>query len=339
MAESEVHPASVFLREMTGSYPKAARQADMFRNDPPMAWPAWCFLPRTAVTAIVTNGRDLDQASQTYAEVGMGILLHTALCWRPGQDIARFDPELYQALVETPLSDEIPEELLYRLPSWCMYVELQNEEFHGFFVHLEFDPVEVRSELRLLFLPHGTGLPMPIIMHLGHNSIQAGIASFLAESRRRANESRTFTQILNRIESSPDYSLHNEKVDRLIRLALSLTLYLCSAEPEYGPQADGSRQPGMPSPKKVKGGWRIFPQDRPKIWEIGKETGIKIRAARAGQGGGSGTRRPHIRRAHWHTYWTGKKKFAEGETPVPQTPQAKWLPPIAVAMQEDMNDD
>jgi hypothetical protein len=32
--------------------------------------------------------------------------------------------------------------------------------------------------------------------------------------------------------------------------------------------------------------------------------------------------RPHIRRAHWHSFWAGKK----GE----QTIRLKWLPPIAV---------
>ena len=39
--------------------------------------------------------------------------------------------------------------------------------------------------------------------------------------------------------------------------------------------------------------------------------------------------RPHIRRAHWHSFWVGKR----GE----QTLSLRWLPPIAVNTEEAGN--
>ncbi len=45
--------------------------------------------------------------------------------------------------------------------------------------------------------------------------------------------------------------------------------------------------------------------------------------ARPGGSGEGRTMRPHVRRAHWHTFLTGPRS---GE----QTPILKWLPPIPI---------
>ena len=44
-----------------------------------------------------------------------------------------------------------------------------------------------------------------------------------------------------------------------------------------------------------------------------------------GQPGGHASPRPHIRRAHWHSYWVGQKSQPEARSVV-----LKWLPPIPV---------
>ncbi|MGC6378155.1 hypothetical protein ACNO7L_10190 [Bisgaard Taxon 45] len=41
------------------------------------------------------------------------------------------------------------------------------------------------------------------------------------------------------------------------------------------------------------------------------------------------TRRPHIRRAHWHGYWTGKR-----DEPENRKFDLKWLPPFAVGLKD-----
>ena len=47
--------------------------------------------------------------------------------------------------------------------------------------------------------------------------------------------------------------------------------------------------------------------------------------------------RPHLRRAHWQVYWTGRKKWKEGVMPLPQVPVLKWKAPVPVAMANEEN--
>jgi hypothetical protein len=76
----------------------------------------------------------------------------------------------------------------------------------------------------------------------------------------------------------------------------------------------------------VKGGLRLFPADKPTTWDIGMRIGAALRAAtqRAESepaGGTHASPRPHIRRAHWHSYRVGPGR---AETIL------RWLAPIAV---------
>jgi hypothetical protein len=52
-------------------------------------------------------------------------MILAALCaWRMGKGVYRFDPDLLQELWETPVTGEIPGEILLHLPEWCVYLEL-----------------------------------------------------------------------------------------------------------------------------------------------------------------------------------------------------------------------
>lgn len=341
-------PPLLLLRRVMRAFPRAGRQCDLLRAarlepDSGITWPDWCFLPMSAATAIVTQGRDLDFQRVSLAEAGWLYMLSPVLAWRVSQDIVRFDADVYSALTATPLADDAPDILFRQLPAWCMYIELEDDVYHGFFVHLEFDARTQEEELRLLFLPHDPdGIPMPHIIHLGYGSIKEGHAAFLRQSRHNFKDYPDAQEAFAKLEADlastdKDVVAALSKTEKLVTDALSLTLYLCSTAPEWSGTA--GECPSKPSAKKVKGGWRLFPPDQPRIWNVGTETGIKIRAARAAHSGGErqGTR-PHIRRAHWHTYWTGRRVWKEGENPIPQSPKINWLAPIAVALKEDDNE-
>lgn len=63
---------------------------------------------------------------------------------------------------------------------------------------------------------------------------------------------------------------------------------------------------------------------------IGEKTGAMLRKARREAFEHEPTGRtvaPHIRRAHWHGFWTGPRK---GPQAVNQKFVLKWLPPIFV---------
>ena len=64
--------------------------------------------------------------------------------WRVTQGIYRFDPDLYLAIIETSVDGDLPHDVLYRMPEWCVYVETPGMlwlgvQLHGFFAHLESD--------------------------------------------------------------------------------------------------------------------------------------------------------------------------------------------------------
>ena len=113
---------------------------------------------------------------------------------------------------------------------------------------------------------------------------------------------------------------------------ISIILYLCSETAEYRGGTTIAR-PTHPSPKKTKDGWRLYPPDHPKFWSIGERLGQAIREARAAAPGDHGERRgprPHVRRAHWHSFWRGPRV-----DPVARKIVLKWLPPLAVAMVDE----
>lgn len=98
--------------------------------------------------------------------------------WRVTQGVYRFHPELFKAVWETSLEGELPVDLFFRLPEWCVYVETPGEKFYGislsgFFAHLEYDMNDGRRELRLLV---DTGAVLQgIPLHLSGRTIQGAI--------------------------------------------------------------------------------------------------------------------------------------------------------------------
>ena len=66
-------------------------------------------------------------------------------------------------------------------------------------------------------------------------------------------------------------------------------------------------------------------------WDVGVRLGAALRRAyQAAQTGGTDTHagpRAHIRRAHWHGFWSGPR---EGERRF----DLRWLPPIPVNVED-----
>lgn len=108
---------------------------------------------------------------------------------------------------------------------------------------------------------------------------------------------------------------------------LSCLLYLCADDAEI----DGNGRPGNPTPVRTRRhGVRMFPADGPKAWDVGVRIGAALRSAglhaNGPEGANPGTAgrsspRPHIRRAHWHTFLAGQGRCER---------RIRWLPPIPV---------
>ena len=280
-------------------------------------WSKWCYLPLAGWIAIASRGCDVSQITLDHTQAAA---LYAAIGpWRIGRGIYRFDETLFQELVSTPMEGTIPCDVLFRLPEWCIYIETKPLGFPGFFVHLEEDVKTGDRELRLLCLTDT--VPMPLIVHLGDFT--------LAEGVRRSVE----TAERNMRAKGMDYSAENAALDaasimKKTELILPLILYVCSANAEI---RQVERE--IPPLRKKSKGILEKVSMIPTTWEVGYRIGAAIRSGRSNeetservesQYPGSGTpKRPHVRRAHWHGYWTGprdgKRLFS-----------LQWLPPIPV---------
>ncbi|MCL2716131.1 MAG: type VI secretion system tip protein VgrG, partial [Alphaproteobacteria bacterium] len=108
----------------------------------------------------------------------------------------------------------------------------------------------------------------------------------------------------------------------------SLIIFLCT----HAAEINGGRHPGNPVAKKTRRGVKMFAPDRPTVWDVGTRLGAALRAAYAqadaGDGGETGRGvRPHIRRAHWHT-------FLSGPVDRDRRREVRWLPPIPVKVED-----
>lgn len=279
--------------------------------------PNWCFLPIPGWSAALGKKEPVDIQDASF-------MVTSAICaglgaWRPTQGVYRFDPELYKVLIDTPMDRDIPIEVLHRLPAWCVYVETpglvyqetgRKKDIQGAWIHLDWGHNTGQTKFRVVM--HADDIIIPIGCPLS-GTIEKSITNAVHESALALGD-------------------HGVPIDGLreginclrdvLAPLLSLALYLCSEEADI-PAAARS---GYPAPKRTKDGPRNFPADQARVWTVGERIGAVLRQAQRQQEsdreGLPGTgKRPHIRRAHWHTYWAGKKRSEQ---------RIKWLPPIAV---------
>ena len=308
-------------------YPNAWLRVDQLRADRGThglpSWPEWCFLPLAGAYAMISEDAGIDRLPfELAADVSR---LGALAAWRVTQGIYRFDPAVYDAVRHTTLDRDIPCAVLYRLPEWCVYIETPSIEWsgqplHGAWAHLEWDVATGRTELRLL-TDSDLGL-LPIVLHLGSWTIAEAMERALAESTRNAHAAGgSLADLATRMGPQSELVKHMLPV---LQPLVALLLYLCSQNAEIG---DGTHRPGNPLHKLVRGLPRTFQALRPTTWDVGVRMGAALRRAYHAEQMGQATHagpRPHVRRAHWHGFWSGPRAGADRRFDL------RWLPPIAV---------
>ncbi len=140
------------VNQLKRRYRNAWTQADALRREQRHTWPDWCYVP-------IRHWRDMAQAVGPNHEPPVDAIIDAGRlaalgAWRVTQGIYRFDPNLYAALINTPLTGDLPHELLYRLPRWCVYIEtpglsVASQPIIGYYAHLN-QQENGRTDLRLL---------------------------------------------------------------------------------------------------------------------------------------------------------------------------------------------
>lgn len=318
------------LEDIGKKFPLAWKLTHSFRSGRGKGlplWPEWCYLPLAASAAIVTQNTS---SHQEMLDAAVNISRLGALAaWRMTKGIYRFDPDVLEDLKDTTLVDEIPNEIFFRLPEWCVYCETpgmtwMNMQLFGMWVHLEWDVNTERHELRFLLDTNDDGL-IPVILHLGHWTLSEGIKRATNEAKKHGPG--IFDQIGRQF---------NEISTNEIQPLVSMILYLCSQSSEINSKTGGSEGPGNPVEKAVKGGPRLFPKDKISTWNVGVRMGVALRTSKRQRentmGESASAHRTHIRRAHWHMFRFGPMKDQSG-TQIPTTQRQynlKWLHPILV---------
>lgn len=307
------------------TFPELWREVDAARarkGDDLPDWADHVFLPLAAWYAITCNLFDVEVLSDDMVTT-MGILACIG-AWRPTQDIVRFDPDVYVSLSKTGIDGNLPVDVLKRLPAWCLYIETpgliyDERVWEGFFVFLESDANTGHDELRIIFSSQECAY-YPCILHIGPWTLQ-----------HACKLSNDFSTTLLYERGKKIDGKHPICVDLGLQTALNCILYVCSygLNDQEGWGSSGSI--AYPRPRRVKSGWRLFPPDQPQLRILGQIYGEQIRQSIKDSEGGArphASPRPHVRRAHWHGYWTGPhaatRKF-----------DLRWLPPIPVAMRDE----
>lgn len=299
-------------------YPEADRLSQVFlgmKQTGEHDWPDWCYLPVAASYTIVSGETEKQGVPLANAACDIGNLA-AILAWRPTKGVYRFDEDLLKSLWDVELDKDIPVDVLFNLPEWCCYIDLETFPpamemgLSGFFVYLESDANTGGREVRLTFAGDHDGDPgiMTLPFHIDQE-----------------------TRICDMLQSYVDFSsphlpdefkaLKNKQVPHKEAVGVygryfSLILYLCSSDRDIIQTSKPRKVKQTKNPKKQK-------RKLPVEYRVGSAIGGAIRRARGShQGNGTGSSKaPHIRRAHYHTYWTGEDR---------ENPVVKFIAPVPV---------
>ena len=315
LIEQAVQSMRTRMRRVEEVFPDVWRKLDEMRsknNRGGLRWPSWCLCPVSASVAICTHTNSMDMASE----------LAALYAWRCGQGIYRIDEDLAEALTRTDLGEKIPPGVVFRLPEWAPYIVTTiGGEQVGILAHLEFDVIAERCELRLIVDDlNGTAGDL-FVLHLAGETLNDAVDSFFttaADNARAAGRELTIPA-----EARGEYRAQLETF-------LPFVLYLCSDNPDILGTND-TALPTPATPTKTKRGERLFPPATPQLWDVGWRVGSVLHAhnqptRHSTTGEGTGVR-PHLRRAHWHTYWTGEGSRTDRTR---RQARLRWVAPVLV---------
>jgi len=321
------------LIEANKRYPHAWKLIDKYIQQYHNNWPQWCFIPTEAIFS--STPIPLDEIEISF----MNLPILSA--WRATQGVYRFDPDVIEPLWDSSIKGNIPTDVLFRMPEWCVYVETGKRDLgngiimHGFFACLDLAmdlPSEKSEWLNIL-----------LDLELGRNGRDA-LSFYSFPLKISAGVSLTIEELISIYMDDKgnaffprDPTLWKEPInkafaqnfcDNILPRIFSLLIYLCSENAEYRGTADNTTPSKYPAPTKTKNGPRFFPPSKPAVWDTAWRIGASIRSYRekstaSNENELGRVKRPHIRRAHWHSYWTGS---LESERSI----LIKWLPPIPV---------
>ena len=319
--KNEVVPPLVLVQTFTNKYPGVWDRIDLLREktlqgEIDARWDFdLCYCPISVAMGALSSFGPLQQISGPAGAVA------ACAAWRRMKMIYRFDTDLANELIAMADDIVIPVEAFRSLPAPAVYIQFEEPNgeiplpggkstmLDGFLVHIEDDINTHEKELRINYLTVAGDPVYAVIIHL----IPGGTISDGIEKAVQVSLDN-----LHRTSLSPamkELSIRSIRESKGIAMqAAQLVLYIC---------ADNAEIKGNDTQAKIyRKSDRITDRYRElRKWDVGVKTGTILRAARkrdqeestdpvlSETPGKNYTRihkaRPHVRRAHWHHYWTG----------------------------------
>lgn len=329
------------VRNLTNQVPDIWERVEKIRDEKKTNWAEWCYFPMKEGVTMAYGLCGQDQIMSSY----YGQQICALAPWRVSKELFIMDPQLEEELCKQE-NLSVPAECLMRLPYQCFYIQFQSETlkhfgYDGVFVHLN-DELSRGHELRLLFTGNGgvtTGFPISLTAKTVTESFQK-LISLSYENINRV-ESKEVAQFLSdRVRKVVEASTED-----LLQKTLQLVLYLCAENAELVPEPSGTGREETPARPLKDVVTRKDRYSDVRKWDVGVRIGTAIRKYRSDvktenpassieevepkERTGHASPRPHMRRGHWHHFWTGARKDTERKLVL------RWIPPTFIGKDVD----
>lgn len=318
---------SLWEQMLPSCYGELSRMANA-KKEGVVGWPDFCMLPINAAYTYLANAVDDEMAAPMMASE-----LTACWMWRQNKVMYAFDAtlsEMLKAQAEDVQGTEIlPSELLMHLPYPIMYIKAPSAfpGLDGFFFWLDYDVNNGNTELRLQWLSDDMQTSVARVLHLlpGEN-LQACIYDTM----------KTSAENVGTIPAFP--------ADDMLRAAqpiigaLQFVLYLLSENSDVKENVQVRREAMALKKNKSRVNIKV---EKPfvRTYDVGVRIGAEFRKykraeADTSQGatGRASSPSPHMRRGHWHHYWTGP---LDGDRKL----ILKWTAPVFVGGAQNGNSD
>lgn len=286
-------PPFIAIKNLKKEYPNAFKYADMIHQDMCKWDPSFCYINISAAQACISGGETLKPHQYSDAQ-----LLAALSTWRRDKNVYTFDLSLINELTENFKDLVIPVEILRQLPENALYIDTQewNSDFCGFMVYWDDDHITHKKELRFLYLDeHGKPVYNSYIHLLDNGTVHDGLENgkqMMLENMRNQQPSISFYDV-SKVLKSIDANYE------LVCNSMQLVLFLCAKNSVMleDPEQAKIYRPGSVIADKFR---------EVRMWNVQMKKSETCMANDDTKEGIAGSRkRPHIRHAHWHYFWTG----------------------------------
>lgn len=248
--------------------------------------------------------------------------------WRACRQVYRIDEIVASELAGQELDGDLPTDALRRMPYPIVYVDSRvpvsyqesTRWAHGFFAYIDRDP---RGELDLAIvylMEDDTRSRLSLIIEDG-TTLESCLQHIEDIDREMAGLTDGTIVKANNFDD-----VARARLRHCATITLNILLFVLSEE-------NGAEVIYAP-PRQARGQKVGKRTNTETVQALGAKLGRSIgEARRAGYGSSKGTGgrtvAPHVRRAHWQSFWTGKRK-GRNDNKFGDELIVKWIPPIPI---------